>query len=127
MTVIASNIQVGAVYFEIGLCVVVKQPQVPSDRVMAGLAVVRELACVRIVLKVATDALRIGFSKHLGFVARLALEIAMLSQERESRQVMIEQRRVLPGRLGVAIAASVTLLSGMGFVIEMAGGTGRAG
>ena len=78
------------VYFEAGLYIVIKQPQVPGDRVMAGLTVVRKFASVRIVIKVAADALGASFGKHLGFMAGLALEIAMLSQERESRQVMIE-------------------------------------
>ena len=90
VTVIASDIQVSTVYFETGLCIVIKQPQVPGDRVMAGLAVVLEFACVRIVPKVAADALGAGFSKYLGFMAGLALEVVMLSQEWESRQIMIE-------------------------------------
>ena len=90
VTVIASDIQVSAVYFEAGLYIVIKQPQVPGYRVMAGLTVVLKFASVRIVIKVAADALGASFGKHLGFMAGLALEIAMLSQKRESRQVMIE-------------------------------------
>jgi hypothetical protein len=72
------------------LSIVIEQPQVPGDRVVAGLTVVLKFAGVRIVLKVAANALGVGFGKHPGFMAGLALEIAMLSQERESRQVMIE-------------------------------------
>ena len=90
VAVVAGNIQVSAVYFEIGLFIVIKQPQVPGDRVMAGLAVVLKLARVRIVVQVATDALGIGFSKNSCIVACVALEIVMLPQKRESRQIMIE-------------------------------------
>lgn len=46
VAVIAGDIQVGAVNNEIGLCIVVKQPEIPGDRVMAGLAVVSKLASV---------------------------------------------------------------------------------
>ena len=90
VTIIASDTQVGAVNLETGLCIVIEQPQVPGDRVMAGLAIVLEFASVRIVIKVAAGARGIGFSKHLGFMAGLALEIVMLSEERESGQIMIE-------------------------------------
>ena len=46
MAVIAGNIDVRAVYSEIGLSVVVKQPQVPGNRVVTGLTVFFELAVV---------------------------------------------------------------------------------
>ena len=42
VTIIASDTQVGAVNLETGLCIVIEQPQVPGDRVMAGLTVVFE-------------------------------------------------------------------------------------
>jgi hypothetical protein len=42
MTVIAGNIQVGAVENEFCLYVVIKQPQVPRNRVVTGFAVVFE-------------------------------------------------------------------------------------
>jgi hypothetical protein len=46
MTVIAGNIDVCAVNGEAGLSVVVKQPQVPGNRVVTGLTVFFELSIV---------------------------------------------------------------------------------
>jgi len=46
MTVIAGNIDVRAVYLEIGLSVVIEQPQVPGNRVVTGLTVFFELSIV---------------------------------------------------------------------------------
>jgi hypothetical protein len=127
MTVITGDINMSTVDHEVRLRVVIKQPQVPGDRVMAGLAVVLKLAGMRIVLEMTADALCLGSGKHFGFVAGLAFEIVMLSQKRESCQVMIEPRRLLPCRFRVAVGASVTLLSFVDFVIEMAGRAGGAG
>jgi len=127
VAVVASNIQVSTVYGETGLGIVIEQPQVPGDRVMAGLTVALKFASVRIVIKVAVDALGAGFGKHLGFMAGLALDIAMLSQERKSRQVMNEKLRIVPFCLGVAVVAPLTLLAVMNLVIKMTGGAGNAG
>ena len=46
MTVIAGNVDVCAVNGEAGLRVVIKQPQIPGNRVVAGLTVLFELAVV---------------------------------------------------------------------------------
>lgn len=46
MAVIAGNIDVRAVYSEIGLSVVIEQPQIPGNRVVTGLTVFFELSIV---------------------------------------------------------------------------------
>ena len=46
MTVIAGNVDVRAVNSEFGLGVVIEQPQIPGNRVVTGLTVLRELAVV---------------------------------------------------------------------------------
>lgn len=127
VTVVTGDIQMRAVYRETGLRIVIKQPKVPRDRVVAGLTVVLEPARVRIVIKVAVNALGIRASKYFGLVAGFTLEIVVLAQKRKSRQVMIEQRRIVPTLLRVAILASIALLAFVYLVVQVTGGTGCAG
>ncbi len=110
---------------ETRLRIVIEKPQVPGDRVMAGLAVIRKPAIVRIVFSMTAHATVIGIGEHFGFMAGLALDIVMLSQERESRQVVVEHRHVLPFRLAVAIVAPVTLFAVVRVVIDVAGAARR--
>ena len=78
------------------LHIVVEQPQVPGNRVVAITALIIEYAIVRVVLKVAANAFRGRVCKDLTFVAGIAFEIVVLTQEREAHQVVIEIRRVQP-------------------------------
>jgi len=121
VTVIAGDTFVGTVYLEVATNVVIEQPQVPGDRVVAGFTVVRKPAGVFIVLQVASNALCVGIGKHRGFMAGLALEIVMFTKKRESRQIMVEAGCILPFCLGVTVAALVALLPVVNIVVKMAG------
>lgn len=75
---------------------------------------------MRIILEVATNAFVIGTREYLTFVARIALEIVVLAQKRETHEIVIEERRPQPLGLIVTIAALLAELAAMGFVVAMA-------
>lgn len=105
--------------FKARLHIVVEQPQVPGNRVVAITALVIEYAIVRVVLKVAADAFRARVCKHLAFMAGIAFEIVVLTQERKAHQVVVEIRRIQPFRLVVAIRTLLAELSTMRLVVAM--------
>jgi len=80
VTVVARDIQVGAIQCEAGLYVVIKQPQVPGDRVVAGIALIVKLAAVGIVFKMAADTLRLGLREHLALVTLGTLGVVVLAE-----------------------------------------------
>lgn len=125
MTVIARNRDVRAVKYEIGLAVVVELPFGPVHRVMACGTVVVVSTLMRVFLEVTVDAYRGRVTKHMRFVAGLALLVGMLAQQREARQIVIEEHIVLPGRFVVAIAALDALLALMRIVFRVAVIAGR--
>ena len=61
----------------------IEQPQVPGDRVVAGLAVSLKDAFVVVVFQVAIDALVIGVCKELRLMAVFALNVSVFTQKRE--------------------------------------------
>ena len=119
MTVVARDVQVSAIQREIRLCVVIKQPQVPRDRVVAGTTVILECAVVRVVFKMATDALSIGVWEYLAFVAGITLILVVLTQQREAREVVIEKWHVQPLRLVMTITTLLTQLTAMWLIVQM--------
>ena len=50
VTVVAGNIDMSAIQLELGLQVVIENPQFPSDRVVAGIATAGKVAAMWIVL-----------------------------------------------------------------------------
>jgi hypothetical protein len=50
MAVIAGNTDVSAAQFEVGLQIVIKYPQIPCDRVVAGVATSSEVAAMWIII-----------------------------------------------------------------------------
>ena len=126
VTVVAGNIYMGTIQIEARLHVVVEQPQIPRDRVVAGATFNIETALVSIIFSVAVDAVAARAGKNRGFMTRIAFEIVMFPQQRKSGQVVDEIGRFLPAFLSVAIVALVALLAVMNFVLKMAGGAGCA-
>ena len=105
MTGVACNIDMCAVERKVGLQIVIESPDVPADRVVAGLAAVLEVATMRIVLLMAGDAVTISVREFLAAMTCVAFVLEMHAVQRESRQVMVEKHRVLPIDLGVAAFA----------------------
>ncbi len=76
MTVITGDVNVSAVKREVGLYVVIENPQVPGDWVVAGIALSGEIATVRVVVFVAVGADAVDVCERLGLVAVLAFGLA---------------------------------------------------
>ena len=68
MTVVAGNIYMGAIQAEARLYVVIEQPQIPRDRVVAGATLIIEAALVSIIFSVTVDAVAVRAHKDRGFM-----------------------------------------------------------
>ena len=80
VTAIAGDLDMRAMQFEIRLRIVIKQPQVPSDRVMAHLTVVLENAMMGIVVVMATGTIAASVGELLCGMAVVALDFVMLAK-----------------------------------------------
>jgi len=80
MAVIAPDVHVGAIQFEVRLHIVIEQPQVPRDRVVTGLTALFEQSLVGIILAMTADTTAAGVSKMLRLMTGLALDIAVLTE-----------------------------------------------
>lgn len=121
MAFIAGNVHVSALEHEARLDVVIKEPEIPGDRVMARVTVVGENAIVVVVLNVAADTRLIRIDIDLGFMAIDAFNISVLAEQWKARQVMIEKWCVLPEDFVMAVAALISLCSFMRVIIKMTG------
>lgn len=124
MAIVAGNFDVGTFQQKIGLCVVVEQPEVPGDRIVAPVAGVFEPAIMVVVFQVATDAVFFCVDKYLGLVTIDAFDVRMFSEQRKPRQVMIKERCIFPHGFVVAIGTLFALRAIVRVVLEMAGDTG---
>lgn len=120
MTISAGDISVSAFQQKIGLRVVIEQPEIPCNRVMAGVAGILEPVVVVIIFEMAGDTVFFGINEDLGFMTAFAFDIVVLTQKREFGQVMIEARHIIPGCLSVTIAAVFSLRPLVYVVVEMA-------
>ena len=105
VTCLASNIDVRAVEGELGLVVMVEYPEVPTDRVMTGLAAVLKSPVMWVILGVTCDAVSLCTREFLRLVALIALLVGMMAMQRELGQVVIKKQWVLPIDLGVTAFA----------------------
>ena len=80
MTVVTGNADMSAVKFEIGLYVVIENPQVPGDWIVASVALSGEIATVRVVVYVAVGADAVDVFERLGLVAVLAFVLAVYTE-----------------------------------------------
>jgi hypothetical protein len=83
MTLIAGNFDVRAGQRKIGLQVVVKYPLVPRNRVVAGAALVLEIAVVRIVFLVTRNAGGLDPAVFLCLVAVSTFRFVVRAEQRE--------------------------------------------
>ena len=72
---------------------------------MTGLTALFEQTLVRIVLPMTANTTACGVRKMLCLVAGLALDIAVLTEQREAREIVIKERCVFPNGLIMAIVA----------------------
>jgi len=124
---IAGNFGVSAFKRKIGLYVVIERPDVPGDRVMAGVAAVIEIAPMRVVFAMTGDAIGLDLRENpggfigddLGSVTILAFVLSMLAQQGKRREVMVEEYGILPVDFAVTILALSTERFLVGVLVEM--------
>lgn len=121
MTVVTRDLCVSTVEEKIRLHIVIKQPQIPRDGIVAGLTIVFERAVVRINIDVTarTNCFRVGVD--MGLMARRAFEIRVLPEERKMSQAVIEEWDLIPRRFDVAAVALRTFRPFVHIVVSMAG------
>jgi hypothetical protein len=73
-----------------------------------------------VILTVASDAVVLGILENVRVVAGIALLLGMNAEQRESRQIVVEENIVRPGMFVVAVKAKSALGSLVGVVILMA-------
>ena len=86
---------------------------------MARAAVGVEHAIVGIVFQVAADALVICVGEYLALVTVRALDIVVLTEQREATQIVVEERCGQPFTFVVAIGALLSQCSVVSIVLEM--------
>lgn len=80
MAGIAADAGMCAPEFEVGLPVVIKDPEIPGDRVMTRLAVGLKNAVVVVIFSMTVDTLAAGICKSLCLVACIALDIRVFTK-----------------------------------------------
>jgi hypothetical protein len=121
MTVVAADLDVSAIQREVGLQVVIKGPDFPRDGAMTGITAVTHIAFVRVIVSVAGNAIYGLVRVGLACMAAITFLFLVIAMQRESRQVMIKENRVLPVNLGMTAFTLRTEHAFMGVIIQMAG------
>lgn len=120
MAALTFRVAMRAVERKIGTQIVIELPGEPVHRVVTVAACVRVATLMRIILAMAVDAVFRCIAEHVRLVAAFAVRFRMLAEQRETRQVVIEEYIVLPGGFVVAVVANDALLTVMGVVLGMA-------
>jgi len=84
VAVVTANVDVSSIYLEACLSIVIEQPQVPGNRVVAGLAVVFEHAIVRVIVTMTADAFAGGIRESPCLVAFVTLGIVVRTEQWEA-------------------------------------------
>ena len=102
MTVVAADLNMGAIEREVRLQVVIEGPDVPGHRVVARVAAILEIAFMGVVVAVAGHAANVFIRKCLGGMTTFTFLLFVNAMQRESCQVVIEEHRILPVEFRVA-------------------------
>jgi hypothetical protein len=117
----------GAVQLEIRLPGMVKCPQPPVVRVVAGAAIRPEGSLVCVTLAVAVDAAGFGALVVGVAVTALTRHNVVQADEREAGEAVVESHGLIPANLGVAGGAVGAELSAVDIVPVVAGHAGGPG
>lgn len=90
MTVDTSDTLMSARQWEARLCRMIELPRMPIDGVMASIALLTQSASMWIVLRMTSDALTVGITEGLIGMALLTTHFSVRTDQRESRNVMVE-------------------------------------
>jgi hypothetical protein len=92
-----------AVERETRLQIMVEYPLLPRNRVVAHRAFFTEPSAMRILLPVAINAAFGRITKDVRLMACNAFHVRVIAEQWESRQPMVKEYVVFPGRLVVAV------------------------
>jgi len=120
MTVIAGDIDVRIAQFEFSLNIVVKDPKISVDRLVASVTAPGEVVTMRIVVFVAGGTAIVHDSEHLGLVTILAFLLVVNAEQRKRSEVMVEENRILPGDFRVAVFAQNAKRAFVGIFLSVA-------
>lgn len=121
MTGLAGGVTVCTCQGKAGLRVVIEHPFRPRDGVMTQAAITAEIASMRIVFAMTICAFLRCVTEYVRFVARTALRVVVLTQQRKARQPVVEEQIVLPGLLVVAVFTGRAQRFVVRFVLFVAG------
>lgn len=117
VTALARDVCVCTVKRETRLLVVVEQPLLPVDRVVAQPAILAEATVVRVVFAVATEAVFRCVAKYVRLVALAAVGFRVFTKQRKPGEVVVEKDIVLPRRFTVAVEALRALCALVGVIV----------
>jgi len=109
MTAFARDVRMRTVEREARLRVVVEQPLLPVDRVMAKETVLAKPPVVRVVVPVAADAVVRGILEYVRVVTLATFRLCVLAQQRKVREIVIEEHIVFPRQFAVTVEALCAL------------------
>ena len=90
VAVVTGYVDVSSIEFEACLSIVIEQPQVPGDRVVAGLTVVFEHAVVRVIVTMTADAIDGGVSESPRLMTFVTLGIVVRTEQWKAGEIVIE-------------------------------------
>ena len=125
VTFVAADSCVSTRQWELSLQVMIESHLVPGNRVMAFTTDLTKITAMRVFFFVAGYTFRPSVAKGLVRMAVNAFFLAVLAEQRESRQVVIKKYRVLPADFGMTIFTLCTERFFVGVIIQMAAITGR--
>lgn len=121
VAIVAGDLNMSTRQRKIRLLVVIKQPLVPGNRVVAGITLFVEISAMRIVLNMAGNTGGIRLAKGLRFMAVDTFHLAMGTEQREWAKVVVEKQWVLPVDFRMAVLALHAQRLVMRVIIDMTG------
>ena len=117
----AQNIDMRTIERKARLHVMVESPDIPGDRVVAGIAALMEIAVVRVVFTMAGDTVAFFVAECLRRVTVFALILVVQAEKRKTCEIVIEKHRVLPIYFRVATSTSCSQRLFVSIVFRMTG------
>lgn len=121
VTGVARHVEMCTAQLEVRLTVVIELPLQPVNGVVAQGTVLRKAVCVRVFLTVAFGTLDRCVAENMRIMTCITLFVGMCSQERETRQAVVEEDLVRPRILGMAVQADRPLRAVVGIVFFVTG------
>ncbi len=120
VAIAARNICMRAIQRKARLRVVIELPRLPERWIVARVALPAECAAMRVVVRVAGDAIAIGIMKRRGCMAAITRRLRVRAEQRKTREVVVEPHPADPVGCDMTIPALCTQLAVMRVFIAVA-------